>query len=232
MPARDCNANQSCTLGDVKFVEYKKLFRFDGEADRLASHFTDTRFVITTKSVSDLESYGVVQFIRGCMFRNRLVNGVVQKELSISRDEFGQIVPFQHKGWEIDNDNDDPLISAEPGHGRFALLRWNKDASNINTEGSTYYANIKPPHSRVFLSDMPGPAALMPTLNVADNATLNFRTCIFKIADLPTHTDPKGSNVDASKALWCAEWSHNYVWNFKTQQTEEPTSFDPICEAN
>ena len=225
-----CDVADSCALTGAQFIEYKKLFRFKGEPIKLAAHFTDTRFVIKTKRISDLESFGVVQFIRGCMFRTRLVNGVPTKELSVSRNELGNTVLFQHKTWEIDNDNNDPLISAEPGYGRFALLRWNQDSKNVQSDGSILYGNTKPPHSTVFLSDLPTAGALMPTLDAADNTTLEFQTCIFKITDLPLKTDVKGSNVDKSKALFCAHWNHNYVFNFATQTTDEPKTADPICD--
>jgi hypothetical protein len=231
-----CAVTGTCALTDVRFIENKELFRFDNEPLSLASHFTTARFIYSTATPADLESFGVVQLIRGCMYHSRPGPGPdhlpVLKELSIMRDEFGTMVPFKHETWQIDNDNDDPLITAYKEHGRFALLRWNADPSSYVADGAHYYGQSKPPHSTVFMADTPGSGALMPDAAGADNTSLEFKTCLFKITDLPAHTTPDGAGVDFNRALWCANWEHKNIWNFKTAKMDHPAKIDSFCEVS
>lgn len=225
-----CGTSQTCDLKRVKFVEYKKEVRFPGEDAKYASHLTDVRFALTLDSADSIESYGVVQYIRGCMYESFFRNGREMKSMTIQRDHFGRTVPFQHKEWEIDTDSADPLYSSYPGVSRFALLRWNQDPDSLDPETATYYADKKSPHGSVFLTDLPGSASLSPDDLSARNASLEFRTCVFRLADLPLSTDPRGSNIDRNKALWCVNWDHKYTWDAKSKRIRQSKTIDPFCE--
>ena len=112
----------------------------------------------------------------------------------------------------------------------------NADQSFTNAETATFYAQAKPPHGSVFSTDLPGSAFLASGSGLhngaAQNASLEFTTCLFKTADLPAKTTPEGAGVVQSKALWCALWNHRYVWNFETGRMDQPTRIDPICEVS
>ena len=214
----------------MRFVEMKKTIIVPQMPDLVYSA-TDTRFVYTVPSVAQIENYAVVQFLRGCQWESRLVDGKVVNTFGISRDYFPgkDAFIFRHPHWQIDNDNDDPVYTTSEGAGRFALLRWNDDPNSLDANDAHYYQTKKPLVPLVFATDLPSYASFDPAFNFAHNTTLEFRTCLFKVSDLPAHTTPDGAGVDQSKALWCATWDHKYVWNFTTKHMDTPTAIDPFC---
>jgi hypothetical protein len=64
----------------------------------------------------------------------------------------------------------------------------------------------------------------------AVNSSLEFRTCLFRTRDLPLHTDPLAANIDLSQALWCANWEHKNIWDFKSGTMLHPQKIDDFCE--
>lgn len=140
------------------------------------------------------------------------------KTLSISRNHFGQNVPFQHREWEVDTDSSDPIYTNYETFGRHALLRWNRDPKSLDAETSKFYGQVKPPHGSVFATDLPGSGFLTSGSG-------------FKTADLSLTTDKTGSNIDQAKAIRCVTWSHQFVWDFARGRMTTPAKLDSFCNA-
>ncbi|MBT7668533.1 MAG: hypothetical protein HN623_03070 [Bdellovibrionales bacterium] len=229
-----CARKGICSLKQFALTTYDKRITLPSDQRYQPFYSTDVRMRVKTKTLSTLTDYGVVQYIRGCMFESYLKDGKLIRMMNISRTHFGEGRTFNHSGWEIDSDSSDPVYTAWEDYGRFSLYRWNKNPRSLEPQGSTYYVRELPPHPTVFAPDMPGPASY--TYNKYDqlwhakNASLEFQTCLFKIADLPDLTDPTGSNIDKSKALKCFNWELKKVYNFKAKQFESSSKIDPFCQ--
>jgi hypothetical protein len=225
------------TQGFARFVEMKKEVTLPKAPATDITYLTDIRFAYSVASPAQIEDYAVVQWIHGCMFESEFKsgrkNGTVEKRLSVDRLYFGNMITFKHATWQIDSDSNDPIYSSYSRKGRFALLRWNKDPSSLNAETSTYYMKAKPSHGSVFVSDSPGPAFLESGTGKRDgkaqNASLEFRTCLFRFSDIPSLTTPSGDNIDRSKALWCVSWDQKFSWDFSLGKMTRPSQIDPIC---
>lgn len=218
----------------VTFVEMKKRVVLPGAPKTDANWMTDTRFAYDAGATSSIEDYAVIQWIRGCMYQSEYKGGKVVKTLPYSRIHFGNTVVFQHKQWELDSDNTDPVYSSDTEYGRFALLRWNTDPKSFDPETATYYAKAKPPHGSVFVTDLPGSAFLTQGTGVkngiAQNSSLEFLTCLFHANDVPAVSTPSGAGLDQSRALWCVKWDHKFAWDFTTGQMTQPSQVDPVCQ--
>ncbi len=221
---------------EFSFTEMKKKVTLPFNGRNEVSYLTDTRAAYRSKSLSNIESVAIVQWIQGCQYESALENKVVTKSFSISRDHFGKIIPFQHLGWEIDSDSEDPIYSSFGEFGRHALLRWNIDGESLDPETAIYYADKKPEVLRVFVTDMPGSAFTATHENKgikrieAKNTSLEFKTCLFKMSDLPIKTDPKGTNIPQEKALACFKWDHKFVYDFKSAKFNSTGPIDPFCK--
>ncbi len=219
----------------IIFQELKKKVDLTGLPKNQSNYLTDTRFFYDAETPDRIEDFAIVQWIKGCMFHSKAQNGKVTRSRSISRNHFGQNVPFQHRDWEIDSDSADPIYTNYETFGRHALLRWIKDPKSLDAETTKYYGQEKPTHGAVFATDLPGTGFLIMGSGKgegeAQNASLEFRTCLFKKIDLPTSTTKSGANIDASRAIRCVAWSHQFVWNFAKGRMTEPKVIDPFCEA-
>ena len=220
-------------LLDFSLVDMKKRIDFVVDNQKATNYMTDTRAVYTVKDSSQIEDYGIVQFIRGCQYNSYWDGKQEEYATDVSRLHFGETIAFVHKDWEIDSDSNDPLYSSYPEFGRFALLRWNKDIKSLDPATATYNAKEKPSVNRVFVTDLPGSVfveKLSTGLLRAKNASLEFKTCIFRVADLPLTTDKKGSNIDQSKAVACLNWEHKFIYNFQKKKFVTKGAISKVCE--
>ena len=220
------------SLKEFTFIDTKKKVLLD-EREEHAFFMSVTRAVLRTDTVAHIEDYAIVQYIRGCIFESTWDGKKVTNWMNISRDHFGQIVPFKHPVFTIDTDNPDPTYSSYPGYGRFALLRWNTNPASFEGDTATYYANAKPPHPIVFTSDIPGPA----TLNEdgpngekrAQNTSLEFKVCLFRSTDVPYVTDVTGVGLNIQNAVQCFDWEHKHIYNFKRRAFDSGGKIHPFC---
>ncbi len=215
----------------IKVIE-KRFRHKTSEPLSIANYMTDVRITLKTQSISQINDYGVVQFIKGCKWESIWNGSQLEKLMSISRDHFGEPTKFIHRDWEVDTDSYDPVYQSYDGD-RFALWRWNQDARSDNPETATF-THFKPtPHPTVFLTDQPGTSYKSATsttaIQTAKNSTLHFKSCLFKMSDLPETTDRPGSNIDMSRAIHCFEWKDKWVFNFQTQSMSQPEGIDSIC---
>ena len=71
MPAIvDCKSKGICDLKNVSIVERKEKVLLAGERAEFATYMTDFRFVVEVDKAASIPNYGVVQFMRGCMFES------------------------------------------------------------------------------------------------------------------------------------------------------------------
>lgn len=225
------------SLKEFGLIEQKKEILYPGDKEIYVYKTTDVRIILKTKSVADIEKFGIVQFIKGCRFQSeKQPDGKILKRTdTYSRMSAEGLKDFVHKDWEVDTDNADPLYSAiDDELSRYALFRWNTNPKDFeNLDEAPYYLEQAPPHPVVFLTDLPsqgGRIQVPPTeLPKAANVSLEFKTCLFKIEDLPKSTDNKGSAIDKKKALACLDWDNKFVYNWKTNKIESPKTIDPVC---
>ncbi len=215
------------TLKSYQIQVLKKRFRMQGESLDRANYMTDLRIIMKTASLASIQNYGVVQFIKGCKWQSHWDGKELTKELSLQRDHFGQSITFKHQDWEVDSDSHDPVYHSFRGD-RFGLWRWNSNANSFDPETATFLYRKAAPHPTVFFTDLPG-TSFKQSDQSAINSTLDFKTCIFKLTDIPEQTDPRGSNIDLSKSLKCFEWSDHFVYDFKALKMSQPTDIDPVC---
>jgi hypothetical protein len=233
MPAvKDCKTLGICDLKSVTLVERKiKVLLADERAD-FASYMTDMRFVVEVAKPANIPNYGVVQFMRGCMYESELLpNGTETRDFTYVHKHFGSYKLIKHDDWVIDSSHADPLSSSFENYGRFDLYKWNTNPKNLDADNATWYFDAKPTHGTVFKADLVANTGLIEgAVNPnARNSSLDLETCIFKIADLPLTSDETGAGVDKSKALWCASWDHKFHYDFATSTVIQDKTIDPFC---
>ncbi len=233
MPAiTDCRTRGICDLKSVKLVERKiKVLLADERAD-FATYMTDMKFVVDVKKAANITKFGVVQFLKGCMFESELLqDGTERRDFSYVHKHFGSYKLIKHDDFVIDTSHADPLATSFETYGRFDLYKWNKDPANLDAENATWYFDAKPPHGTVFKADLVGTTGLIEgTQNPnARNSSLELETCIFKISDLPVTTDETSKGVDKSKAVWCAAWDHKFRYDFAKMNVVQDKTIDPFC---
>jgi len=226
-----------CDLKRFRLVVQKKKVVLPNLPDKNAYYMTDIRAQYETTSLQSLEKYGVVQLIRGCMFESAWDGNQLTKTLSISRNHMGEDKIFKHATWQIDNDHPAPVYTGlQFPDGRidpFFLLNWNDNRNSLDANSSYFYGQRKPPHPVVYATDLPGPAYLSDVMTNgtlrAQNTSLEFQTCLFKMSDLPPTTDMSGAGVDFNKAIKCFEWSHKNIYDFSAQTFISSGNVDNVC---
>lgn len=228
----DCKVRGICDLKNVSLVERKIKVSLAGEPAEYATYMTDLRFVVTTAQPADLTKYGVVQFMKGCMYRSELqTDGTETRAFRYVHKNFGQYALLRHDDWVVDSSHADPLATAFEGHGRFDLYKWNTDPTDLESDGATWYFHASPPHGTVFKSDLVANAGLIDgaPLPSARNSSLELETCVFKIQDVPLVSDPSGAGIDRSKAIWCGSWDHKFRYDFSSQKIVQERNIHPFC---
>lgn len=233
MPAiTNCASLGVCDLKSVKLVERKLKILLPNEHSDYATYMTDTRFVVEVAKSSQIPNYGVVQFMKGCMFESELLpDGSIRRDFTYIHKNFGRYKLIKHDDWIIDSSHSDPLASSFENYGRFDLYKWNSNPADLEADNATWYFDAKPPHGTVFKADLIGTTGLIEDAKnpSARNSSLDLETCIFKVGDLPKTTDETGVGVDKSKALWCASWDHKFVYDFATSKVNQEKTIHPFC---
>ncbi len=226
----DCAAAGTCDLKEFRVEVTPSLDASHGYVisgrQMVASH--------ETAVVSELKEFGVVQFIRGCVFESAVKNGVVSKRRATVREFFGmKDYVFHHPAWVVDKIDRDPLYN-ENELGRFASSLNVKPDAFVHQDFThfDYYYYADPRTPRLYISDSPvessvdeskaGVEELAPT-----NASLEFQTCVFRAADVPTRATPDWGG--RSKALNCVHWTESYVFDFDRRRFVETDEIDPFC---
>ncbi len=231
-PITDCQKKGLCELKNVRTEEIKYKVILPNEHSDYAAYMTDFRFVIETEKTSDIPKFGLIQTMRGCMWEREVDRKTLQSTdyFTYIHKNFGQTEIIKYQDWIVDAEHADPVITSFEGYGRFDLYRWNPNPRDLDANKAKWWFHGQPPHSTVFKATLIGSAGLHPGERwAALNQSLEFRTCLFKISDLPATSDKQGTGIDMSKAVWCADWEQKYHYDF-TQKTVVPhTGIHPVC---
>ncbi len=219
---KDCKKTKTCDLKKVEyFVEDYRVF-VDG------AYSYGTRFFARyeTKSVKNLEKYVFVQFIKGCGFYSKLVEGqvVTAQEVDYPRDK-GNIL-FRFPEWTIDSRDEDPVYSTFPDESRFFGYRWNTVPNSFSTRTEKLYGEKKPKSPKLYVVDHPGSAFY--TNSSAKNISLQFRIGIYRTKDVPVSV--AYDNVNFAEPLHYYEWSSSFVYDHLTERFENPSGVVPACQ--
>lgn len=228
----NCKTLDICDLKNVKIIERKIKVLLPDERAEYASYMTDFRFILELDKASSIPRYGVVQFLKGCMFQSELLpDGTINNRFAYVHKHFGSYQLLRHDNWVVDSSHDDPLASSFENYGRFDLYKWNKDPKSFDADNATWYFDAIPPHGTVFKSELISNTGLMEgTANpMARNSSIDLETCIFKIGDLPKKSDPAGTGIDRSKAIWCSQWDHKFSYDFANAKVVQDKSIHPFC---
>jgi hypothetical protein len=246
-------ADGKCGLKDFSVVDYEARESVKGDE---ASRLTVAGAVIETTSPECLRDYGVVQFIRGCVYHARysLPSGAeIEKVFDVARHLRGPRVVFSHPGWEVDRTELDPVYMSYPDEeSRVDLyytprgpLRLRPDAASLMAD----YKYFNDPAQRRFLKDTEAPASAffvgdvpeggVSTVNEertvlsAENSSLEFRTCVYRLQDVPSSGDPAGEGVAPENGgpIQCFGWMSRYTFDPATRDfvTDKFAGVDPFC---
>ncbi len=246
-------AAAKCGLKAFSVIDYEiRESVKNGEASRM----TEMGAVIETTDPSCLRDYGIVQFIRGCVYHTRydIASGSeTEKVFDVARHLRGPRVVFSHPGYEVDQTELDPLYVSYPDEeDRLALLYVPKGRMHLRSDAASLLADRKyfdDPSTRVFLKDISTPTAVAFVGDLPDNgqsviseggavlnavnASLDFRTCVYRLKDVPTTGDPAGEGVAPEQGgpIHCFGWMSRYNFDPATKDfvTDKFHGVDPFC---
>ncbi len=231
---RDCVTRDICDLKEVVFrIEQFRLPPLDDEEGDIDLLGTRLYASYETTQIDQLEKYVFVQFIRGCSFFSVLRDdGTIDEHFGRARAAmFGRLMIFRHPLWSIDSNGHDPAYSASaefPGY-RHYLAQWREPAPKWvpDDEKGDLYGETKPTVPRLFMTDLPIAAWHRPD-GLAQNASFEFRTCLYKTADVPIQTEGE-HDVHFEEPVVCWNWKHNFVYNHPLKHFDQPETVAPIC---
>lgn len=210
-----------------------------------------------TSSPDCLKDYGVVQYIRGCIYdiTYDLKSGKTEKYFGHVRTSRGKTIVFKHPVWEVDTVDIDPLYASysEPDANMANRFNWNKypktDKILTNTleskkEWETFFFYSKyrgymmdapASQKRIMMTDLPTGSDYRPNAyNNKDAITissLEFKTCLYKTKDIPMTGSPASFNepVENGGPIVCFDWSDKTKPNFAKKSLERTEKLDPFC---
>ena len=206
----DCQSTDTCDLKRFSLTKsvYEVWFSDD---PNYPTYGNGVIMEYETDSVDALEKYAIVQFIKGCVFdSSKNGDGKIVRKVSYTVPSFGEDIPFCFPEWVIDSQDTDPAYNSDPEYGRFYLLRWNKPGS-YEYANHKYYGAEKPKIPIVYMADYPAGAFI--TSTGVKNAALEFKTCIYKAADVPAET--RRDDISFATPINCFEWQNVYVYDFR-----------------
>jgi hypothetical protein len=246
-------ADGKCGLKAYTLLDYEIRDSLKkGEASRM----TEMGAVIETTSPECLREYGIVQFIRGCVYHTRYNTATgeqTEKVFDVARRLRGPRVVFNHPGYEVDQTELDPLYVSYPEEeDRLGLLyvpnspmRLRPDAASMKADMKyldqpgerTFLRDISTPTTTVFIGDLPdhGQSVISEdgTVLSALNASLDFRTCLYRLKDVPTTGDParEGTPPENGGPIQCFGWMSRYTFDPATKDivTDKFSGVDPFC---
>lgn len=222
----DCAKTGSCDLKDfvVKQLDYEAKFA----SEKIDVFGTQMYAVYNTTSLATLENYGVVQFIKGCQFESKVVDGKVVNSRDISIEHYGQTIPYYFPNSVIDGFVKDPIDwGAEDGMPSRHFFYLNKYVSDQEPQPKDYFGIQKPMIPRLYLRDMPGVAQYHDD-GTATNISTQYRICIYKTADVPMVV--ADTDVNFATPIQCFEWNSSFVYNFDTKQFDRPADIVDFCK--
>ena len=232
----DCAERDICDIKEVGF----RLSRFMFETKK--SHTTEVEYgtvlyaTVETKTHDTLEKYVFVQWVRGCVIEINQYGGVATKHF-LTNLRRGEKVPMCFPDWVIDREAEDPAYSSDtstPSRHHFAQwvdvpetsLYTFPNAKNIAT-----YGEKKPTIPKIGIVDTHQNAYVLKWKNgrvMARSVYLEFRTCLYKEADVPRTFDEKKDTLPP--AIACYEWKSDFGYDEATQKIIRSGTLDMCLE--
>lgn len=216
----------------------------------------------TTNKSSCLKDYAVVQYIQGCTYDvfKKPGKNIFETSQSLYRKHRGQQKYFVHPHWEVDSTTQDPIYQAtEQGWplssgGRLGyygvpnpqlvrrslpveILADHEQVFEKSKKQGLYQTKLSSKDTSLFVTDRPERATYIhyteESFQIAHNRVLNFKTCVYRLKDIPAQGDPAGMNISSDKGgpIACLDWSHNWVYNFNLNQFQPawPNATPHLC---
>lgn len=221
----DCRAHDDCNL--VKFSVVREDYRISGGNLPSPSWGTRGWAVYRTDRVAALETYGIAQFVRGCVFASRLRDGRVEKQ-PVAHAIQGKNIPYRHRDWIIDGFVADPIDwGDQPMPSRHFFYKWNDDPESLDFYTAKHFGTSPPTSPALFVADHPGMAYWSETGGEAQNVSLEMRTCLYKTADVPLSVPY--DRVNFATPLKCFDWSSSFIYDFASKSFKSKPGLDPYC---
>lgn len=240
----------ACGLKRFSVASYETR-SVDGPLER--SRISVMGAVVETTAPSCAKEYGVVQFIRGCVYHERYdahTGALLERTFDVARRFRGPRVVFNHPALEVDRTDEDPLYASDSGEAdRMALVYAPKSPLRLRDDRASLLADLRAfddPSQRVFHADQEKPGARHFVTDVPEggvstlsedgtrltvmNASLDFRTCVYRVADVPTAGEPPAEGAPDGP-LHCFAWESRYGWDPAVSDfvTDRWASTDPFC---
>jgi hypothetical protein len=243
-PREGCEQRNDCDLESIKFFIEDYEIPSDGD---LTSTIRGTGFLagIKTKTVDTLRKYSIVQFLRGCSWVSQeSSDGSVNNYFGVVRNggHLGERTLFVHREWMVDTNDNVTAYHATGGESdTHFFLQWsNPEPTWIPDRQANLLGEIPATVPFGFITDHPGPAVYRPARQIirddgklidilaeAQNMSLQFKTCVYKTADVPTTTD--GSMRGLGKPIVCHTWQQSFVYNHQLNKFESPPAPHAEC---
>ncbi|MCB0348430.1 MAG: hypothetical protein KDD37_06315 [Bdellovibrionales bacterium] len=257
----NCEKNQTCDLKGAVINVQRWVADYRDRFGDGAYNFGDTMFLsYETKNIGALENYGVVQYVKGCVYANYYKNGELQTFFPYARHVHnetpsGPTQVWLQKDWIIDSDDKDPMYNSPfptdyadmKVPSRHGFYRWNS-VENFDVNGlpisrqseteELYGFKFPPTFPKLYIVDRPGSAFASASLIdgkpeiVAKNISLDFKVCIYKTQDIPKSVDQMGEQVFIDNPLTCFDWKSREVYNWDTKKYETPEEMSGACMAS
>ena len=223
----DCAKNDSCDLKD--FVLTQENYRITIPNLNITAYGTRMFANYDTSSLDTLEKFGLVQFVKGCQWESKQVDGKVINTLSVAIEHYGKQVPFYFPQEVIDGFVADPIDwGDQEGMPTRFFFYLNRFIGSSEPQKTDYYGIQKPTIPRLYLRDMPGQAQFFADSGTARNISNQFRLCAYKTADVPLSV--ADTDVGFAPPLQCFAWNSSFVYNFDTKQFDRPSEIADSCK--
>lgn len=217
---------------EVRAESHKAVYSFSKEGES-PDFYTVMVAKIRTHKPEDLKKFAVVQYIRGCAFHSkRGADGKIENYSNIVRQFFGKYATFRHKTWEIDSTEKDPVYwsNNEEKYGdRLGLYMLVDPMKDLRREDKKFMFRDFDNHTSSYIRDMPTSGSEYS--GEFTNASMEFKTCVYKTEDLPLEVDPSGKEI-LGKEIACFNWSNNFIYNFEKETFEMKNEIHPFCLAD
>lgn len=252
VPVENCERRDVCDLKRLLFVsdDYQLAI---GKNEY--QYFTLMYATYETATFATLEKYAFVQFIRGSAFTSRkdLETGEIDVAYNRALGNFNQWLVYRIPSWIIDAGEATPAYMSVEGASRHYWYRWQREIlpppwisqeeyifcgndwkppspSNKETKNEELRCKNRPSAPRLYVDDEPEGALVLD--GVARNVSLEFKTCLYKSADVPQTTER--DNVNFAEPLYCFPWRTSFVYNHDLKKFESPPElvFPGLTEPN
>lgn len=220
----NCENNSTCDLEKFKMTTQTYKVKSGG----IWRHGSRAFISFQTDKVENIRNYGVVQFIKGCVYTSKLdQNGEVIQRVSISREFYGGYELFSHPNWVIDSIDEDPLYNSyDPEIDRFGAYRWSPTPGIFtNYDEQVYLLEKDPLYPEVYVTDRPAQAYV--DSGVAKNISLQFKTCLYRTDDIPLKSIP--TDTQFAKPIKCFDWNSQFKYDHFLGQFSHKNEISDIC---